>query len=257
MTACDDRALCDVRRYPEELLGFVAHGIRLPLTYKKSWDDGFGARGWKLNATIGDPQIIASTRVTGARINTSVLVHDILDHFLSGYTVSGHRSEAMALTQLAMRTGSDPGPDYEQMVNEDIMRGLVNRESLASFLPRDLQLLLPYKADMSETEIISLLKNVMGEKQLSIRLVRHFHSLGESGKEHAVNSWYKLGLERDKQRAFGTALQKVLEQADTYVEEMDLDYIEANGIVSNSECLFALKDFTDDNTDLIFQSKVL
>jgi len=62
-----------------------------------------------VNATIGDPEIIASTRETGQRINTSAFVHDILDHFLSGFGVSGHRSEAMTLIQLSKRTGSDPG----------------------------------------------------------------------------------------------------------------------------------------------------
>ena len=62
-----------------------------------------------MNATIGDPEIIASTRETGQRINTSAFVHDILDHFLSGFGVSGHRSEAMTLIQLSKRTGSDPG----------------------------------------------------------------------------------------------------------------------------------------------------
>ncbi|WP_410352766.1 hypothetical protein [Thiohalophilus sp.] len=128
-------AFLDVAQYPPDLLQIRDEGAQVRVTYKKEWDDGFGARGWKLNATIGDPVIIASTRETGQRIPTSVFVHDILDHFLSGFGVSGHRSEAMALRQLYRRTGSDPRPDYRQLVKEDLFYGMVNGEKLKTFLP--------------------------------------------------------------------------------------------------------------------------
>lgn len=110
-----------VAQYSRDLLRISDDGVDVPVTYKKVWDDGFGARGWKVNATIGDPEIIASTRETGWKINTSVFIHDILDHLLSGFGISGHRREAMALIQLAKRTGSDPGPEFEQLVREDIL----------------------------------------------------------------------------------------------------------------------------------------
>ena len=116
----------NIMEYPKNLLQTDYGSVQVPVTYKKVWDDGFGARGWKVDATIGDPAIIASTRETGLRINTSVFIHDILDHFLSGFGVSGHRSEAMALIQLSKRTGSDPGSDYEQLGREDILNGIVN-----------------------------------------------------------------------------------------------------------------------------------
>jgi hypothetical protein len=108
------KSFYDVTQFPPELLQAVDGDVQVPVTYKKIWDDGFGARGWKLDATIGDPEIIASTRETGQRINTSVFIHDILDHFLSDFGVSGQRREAMALIQLSKRTGSDPVSDYEQ-----------------------------------------------------------------------------------------------------------------------------------------------
>jgi hypothetical protein len=34
--------------------------------------DGFGARGWKLNSTLDDPEIIASTRETGKRCSLAL-----------------------------------------------------------------------------------------------------------------------------------------------------------------------------------------
>ena len=74
--------------YPHNRLRIVDGSVLLPVTYKKVWEDGFGARGWKVITTIGNPEIIASTREAGQRINTSVFIYDILDHVLSGFGVS-------------------------------------------------------------------------------------------------------------------------------------------------------------------------
>lgn len=168
----------DVLQYPAKYLHIESNRIRLAVTYKKSWDDGFGARGWKVDASIGDPQIIASTRETGQRINTSVFVHDILDHYLSGFGISGHRSEAMALIQLSKRTGASPTPDYKQIIDEDILHGRINGETMRSFLPNDLADLLPLKKNMSDREIITFLKNKTGKARLNEILVRHFYCIG-------------------------------------------------------------------------------
>ena len=74
-------AFCDVTKYPSDLLEVTDGNVQVAVTYKKTWDDDFSVRGWKVNATIGEPEIIASTRETGQRINTSVFVHDILIWF--------------------------------------------------------------------------------------------------------------------------------------------------------------------------------
>ena len=84
-----------------------ASEVRVSCLYRRTWQDGFGARGWKLAGTANDPEVIASTAATGERIPTSVFVHDILDHFLCGLGPSGHRNEAVALLQLAARTGDE------------------------------------------------------------------------------------------------------------------------------------------------------
>ncbi|MCW8935920.1 MAG: hypothetical protein OQK98_14445 [Gammaproteobacteria bacterium] len=232
----------NIREYPKAFLQISSNGIRLPVTYKKSWDDGFGARGWKLDVTIDDPEIIASTRETGQRINTSVFVHDILDHFLSGFGVSGHRSEAMALIQLAKRTGSDPEPDYEQMVKEDIINGRVNGESLITFLPEQLKDLLPSVCEMTDGEIISYLKQKVSEKKLRDILVEHFFTLGEAGEKHAIASWLTLGLEPKKQTEIGLALQKLLEVIDSRVEEMKIEELKGLIVINNENITFTLQE---------------
>jgi hypothetical protein len=240
MASGADSAFRDVLADPRDHLwrsdGFVCLGVR----YEKCWDDGFGARGWKLNSTIGDPEIIASTRETGQRIPTSVFVHDILDHCLSGFGVSGHRSEAMALMQLHARTGSDPRPDYEQMVREDIINGRVNGESLPSFLPQALRDNLPADRRMTNRDIMAGLKASYGEARLVDLLVEHFFALGRSGESHATRSWRKLGLDPNRRTQIGLALQAVLAQADRAVEAAGIEALDAQIDIGGSECVLRL-----------------
>ena len=228
-----------VEQYPQNLLRIDDVGVQVPVTYKKVWDDGFGARGWKVNATIGDPEIIASTRETGQRINTSVFIHDILDHFLSGFGVSGHRSEAMALIQLSKRTGSDPGSDYEQMVREDILNGRVNGESLLDFLPADLYDLVPESSTMTDRETIAFLSEQIGEETLIESLVDNFFRLGKKGEKHAGDSWKTLGLDTHKRTEIGLALQTLLGAVDQTVEELEVD--ELHGMISINNRYVAFK----------------
>jgi len=228
----------DVTQYPEQFLKIDSDKIIIPVTYNKSWDDGFGARGWKVDATIGDPQIIASTRETGQRIKTSVFIHDILDHFLSGYGVSGHRSEAMALIQLSKRTDASPEPDYRQIIEEDILKGRVNGESMKSFLPSNLMALLPDSVNMTDKEIVAYLKNKLGNEYLTDTLVKHFFTLGKAGEKHAEDNWMKLGLDHHKQKKMGEALQKLLVEIDSKVEEMKLDEIKGFITIDNKQVSF-------------------
>ena len=234
----------DVNQYAANLLKKTSKGVEMAASYEKVWDDGFGARGWKLNATLGDPEIIASTRQTGQRLNTSVFVHDILDHFLSGFGVSGHRSEAMALVQLSRRTSSDPRPDFMQIINEDIMNGRVNGETLRDFLPGELLSLLPSDEELTEKEIISQLKEAMGKEALVKVLVDHFFKLGEEGKKHAAESWKKLGLDHDNTASIGMAIQQLLEQVDSEAEASGINKFDASIVLNNKECTFIIK--TDD-----------
>jgi len=232
----------DVLQYSQDLLLVEEDCVQVKVTYKKIWDDGFGARGWKLNASIGDPEIIASTAETGKKINTSVFIHDILDHFLSGFGVSGHRSEAMALIQLSKRTGSDPRPDYEQMVKEDIINGRVNGEHLITFLPEELHSLLELDVGMSDKEIMISLQDKIGEKRLTDSLVENFFNLGKSGIRHANESWKILGLNPEKRTEIGLALQDILNRVDRIAEESGVDMFEASIAIGNEKCVFNIQD---------------
>lgn len=235
----------DVSLYASDVLKNLADGVEISATYKKEWDDGFGARGWKLNATIGDPDIIASTRQAGDKIKTSVFVHDILDHFISGFGVSGHRSEAMASFQLAERTGSDIRPDLLQMINEDILNGRVNGETLCSFLPEEMLCLLPSDVELTDKEVVAVLTKVMGRDVFVDALVDHFYKLGREGINHAVNSWKKLGLDLDDASDIGLALQRLLDQVDYEAEISEIESLNVSIEINNKECIFRIE--TDDS----------
>jgi len=242
MSSSAQDAFRNIEQYPQNFLRIDDGSVHIPVTYKKVWDDDFGARGWKVDATIGDPEIIASTRETGRRINTSVFIHDILDHFLSGFGVSGHRSEAMALIQLSKRTGSDPGPDYEQLVKEDIMNGRVNGEELMEFLPADLLALLPENTVMTDKEMMTCLREQLGEDPLVKSLVDNFFSLGKKGEKHADDSWRTLGLDTKKRTDIGLALQALLGGIDRTVEEMGIEELHGMICIDNKQVTFNRTD---------------
>lgn len=229
-------AMRDVLHYPPEYLRTDGDRTLIPVTYKRTWDDGFGARGWKPDIAIDDPVIIAATRETGEKINTSVFVHDILDHFLSGFGISGHRSEAMALIQLSKRTESDPASDYEQLVREDILNGQVNGEDLLSFLPEQLRALVP--DDTSDSETIALLSNRLGKDRLIELLIENFFRLGREGEVHAAESWRKLGLNKRHQTQTGLALQKLVEIIDNAVEQNDIEELHGEIEINNDAVTF-------------------
>lgn len=249
-------AFVDVNRYAADQLKRHANGVEVFATYKKEWDDGFGARGWKLNVAINDPDIIASTRQTGERIKTSVFVHDILDHLLSGFGSSGHRSEAMALIQLARRTGADPAPDFRQMINEDLMIGRVNGETPGTFLPRDLLAILPSAESLSDKAVMSSLSDIMGEDALVNSLVNHFFNLGYRGNAHAIRSWRKLGLAYENAANTGLAVQSLLEKADDGAESSGVERLDASIIISKKDCVLIAAADRPDHPRAVYHTEI-
>jgi len=214
--------------------------LAIPVTYRHEWQDGFGARGWKLDCALDDPNVIAATAETGCQINTSVLIHDMLDHYISGFPLSGHRFEAMALIQLAGRTESDPRPDFKQMVDEDLLRGRTSGEQLRSFLPANLVRLLPENL-ISGKEIISFLSQRLGQKELRLVLVDHFFELGRQGIPLALINWEHQELDYKKRRAIGLCLQKLLTWGDRIVIENKYHHAGGEFRISNHNCELLIK----------------
>jgi hypothetical protein len=213
--------------------------VRLDCLYRREWADGFGARGWKLTATMHDPNIIASTPATGDRIPTAVFIHDILDHALCGLPPSGHRAEAIALLQLAARTGADPRPDFAQMVDEDLLQGQADGEALETLLPADLMAMRP-PATPTGRALMDDLGRQLGREALRARLVQHLYDLGAAGRDQARVVYEAHGLADSRRGGLGLALQRLFERADRQV--LDAGWEVATGAVAidRTSCHFRL-----------------
>ena len=213
--------------------------VTVPVSYRHEWVDGFGARGWKLDAAIDDPEVIAATGETGLRIPTSVLIHDILDHHLCGLPLSGHRNEAIALHQLELRTGADPLPDLLQMVDEDLMHGGVVGESMRAFLPEDLRALLQPEL-IGNQAIACHLIVTLGQENLRQTLARHMLEIGRNSAEMARTNYQRTGLDHARRGPMGLALQSLLARIDALA--VSADWEEAHGVfaLANDHCVLRI-----------------
>jgi len=211
----------------------------IPVTYRDEWQDGFGARGWKLDAAMRDNTVIASTAYTGENVPTSVLIHDILDHLLCGFGFSGHRNEAMAVIQLASRTGADTGISFHPMV-EEVLRGLILGESIETFLPDMLKRHLPDRL-LSDEESMSYLSRRLGKQQLRPLLLAHFQAMGEAGISPAKAHWHRAGLDYDRRTAIGLCLQELLVKAEEIALTRRWQHARAYFLIDNRECGLVIK----------------
>ncbi|MDX1336101.1 MAG: hypothetical protein R3312_09975 [Gammaproteobacteria bacterium] len=216
--------------------------VVLPATYCTEWQDGYGVRGWKLDVALNDPAVIASTEETGARIPTSVFVHDIVDHHLCGLAMSGHRNEAIALNLLSERTGSSPIPDYTQMTEEDILPGQINGEPMKSFLPDSLVQEAPESIRNDNIALIQYLAARLGRKQLKELLIRHFEALGKMGYANAREAWIKTGLDFQRRKQIGSCIQELLEQSRPFLIKTSPEILHAEFRLSNDRCCLAISE---------------
>lgn len=224
--------------------------VVIPVSYHREWMDGFGARGWKLDVALDDADVIAVTADTGIRVPTSVLVHDILDHHLCGLPLSGHRNEAKALRQLALRTGMDPMPDLFQIVDEDILHGRANGESLHTLLPKSLEILVPEALD-DNAQIIAYLIAGLGKDVLRRELAGHLQAIGMEADTEMKIRYEQTGLDHRCRGSLGMALQHLLRHADALATAEDWDVARGEFRITRAQC--AIHVATPRNVDYVSQ----
>ncbi len=213
--------------------------VSVPIRYYEQWADGYGARGWKLDAAMDDPEIIASTSDHGVRIPTSVLIHDVLDHYLCGLPPSGHRAEAVALQQLAQRTGADPLPDLAQMVDEDLIHGRVLGETMLSILPDNLRRLLP-SALMEDRAIAQHLVSILGKEVFRNVLIDRLADIGRDGAADAISHYEASGLLCSRRRALGLAMQSLLVEVDSLALRSEWTTAHAVFLLESDRCVLCI-----------------
>lgn len=214
--------------------------VRIAAHYRETWQDGFGARGWKLEAALAEAEVIAATPYPGDRIPTSVFIHDMLDHWMAGLPLSGHRAEAKALVQLAGRTGADPTPDYQQMVDEDLLRGDCHGEPLATFLPPELATRLPQEG--TDRERMRALRRRLGDGLVRATLTARFVQLGWTGLEEAQAAWRRSGLSYERRVGLGLALQRLFERLDEIVQAEGWSSASGEFLLADDEVAFRFRE---------------
>ncbi|MDP3183930.1 MAG: hypothetical protein Q8M58_01520 [Anaerolineales bacterium] len=213
--------------------------VRVPVTYNAEWQDGYGARGWKLDVAIDDPEVIAATAETGRKLPTSVLVHDILDHYLCGLALGGHRNEAIALHQLGLRTGADPLPDLMQMVDEDLIHGVVVGEPMRILLSDEHRALLP--PDLNDDgSVIEYHAVHIGRDALRQSLLQRLRNIGRDMADAAMTQYRRSGLDPARRGLLGLALQNLLVRIDA--RAISENWHEAHGefALSDHRCVLEI-----------------
>lgn len=205
---------------------------RFRLTYRDEWSDSFGARGWKLESAVANPEIIACTAHAGGKSPTSVIVHDILDHLVSGFGLSGCLNEARAIVMHGLRNGIEVRSSFECLV-DDILRDPASdsdaRELFAALLPAPVRFCCRSSAEMVERVGAQL-----GTAKMRARLIQRLIGVGLGGVRTAMTNWERRHLPFEKMADIGFCVQELLEKAD--------DAILANKIAVAD----ALLDLSDD-----------
>lgn len=208
------------------------------VTYRTQWEDGFGARGWKLDSIAQARDVIACTSYTGPKTPTSVLIHDMLDHLVSGFGLGGYVEEAKATTLHGLRNGIEIRSSFELMIDE-ILAAPVVAESLLPFLPLNAATPLLPDYRLSHGKRNELLAGI-GYDALRETLLAGFFAVGAEGVPKAIQNWRSHGLDFRKMRAIGLALQNLLSRADAYVAQHRIQSVQAEFRLFNETCSLRL-----------------
>ena len=208
--------------------------VIIDIRYCAEWDDGFGARGWKLESTIADSRVIASTAFTGEISETSVFVHDIVDHYLCGLKIGGHRNEVIAVFLHALRSGVPIDSSIALMVEDLITTGECGEE-LETFLPDHML----HGTKLPATDSISLMEKIAsryGKQETYHQLIEHYYRIGAEGIPDALSAWSAHGLDNARRSAIGRCLQKLIRDADSHVQDKGISMARGQIRVGNTKC---------------------
>lgn len=191
--------------------------LEFPLIYRREWQDGYGAQGWKLDIAIHDHEVIACTSYTGQKSQTSVLIHDLLDHLVSGFWLSGYHNEARATAMHGLRNGIEVRSSYEHMI-EEILQSRNLGEPFQNFLPSKVVNGIPENCVLDVQKFDFLLER-LGPHELRTMLLQGFLAVGISGIPVAYEQWKKQGLLFERMNAIGRCLQRLQERGEELIAE--------------------------------------
>ena len=217
------------------------NGTQFDVTYHSEWQDGYGAQGWKLNVTMHDPDVIACTPYPGNKTPTSVLVHDILDHLVCGFGLSGFANEARATAMHGIRNGIEVRSSYEWMADEILSTKLLNVQ-ITDFLPESIMDSIPTPSTADKTMALLLENNDRAD--IRNHLVAGFFRVGLSGIPIAISNWQNQRLDFNRMYSIGVCLQALFIEAQDIIVSRTVETARGQILVGNEVCEFAVE--TDD-----------
>ena len=213
--------------------------LEFPLLYRSEWQDGYGAQGWKLDVAVKDRQVIACTSYTGQKSQTSVLIHDLLDHLVSGFWLSGYRNEARATAMHGLRNGIEVRSSYEHMI-EDILRSKNLDEPFHDFLPSRLTEEIPENC-VTDVEKFDFLLERLGAEELRSLLLQGFLRVVIGGIPLAYEQWKKQHLLFEEMNAIGRCLQRLQVRGESLIAETGVDRAAGSFQIGNEVCKLVLQ----------------
>lgn len=212
-----------------------SNATQFDLIFRSEWQDGYGAQGWKLVMAMADPEVIACTAYTGSKTPTSVLVHDMLDHLVSGFRLSGYADEARATAMHGLRNGIEVRSSYEWMADE-ILRQPPSMNQLADLLPASTGDLIPAQA--APHEAVALLLDRHGAAEIRRHVVEALFRVGLSGIPIALSNWRERRLDFGSMHAIGLCLQALLVEAQGMVTDWAAEAARGRVFIGNDACEF-------------------
>lgn len=214
---------------------FSSDSNQIGLTYRSEWHDGFGAQGWKLNVAMDDPKVIACTAYTGTKSPTSVLVHDILDHLVSGFWFSGFKNEARATAIHGLRNGIEVRSSYESMT-DDILSAEGATDEIMDLLPTSITDSIPEQKPL--IEMIATIRENFDLAEVRSEIIEGFFRIGLSGIPVAISNWQEKHLDFEKIHSIGLCLQALLVEVQDIIKRWAVEFAYGQVTVNNETCEF-------------------
>ena len=203
-------------------MGRIPKGVvTLGVTFAPSQHAVTGA-AWHIDPAVA-AGVIKDCPVAGN--DSPELIHELLDHWIPGFPLRGPRAEAKALVQFAARTGADPLPDLQGVVDRLLLQWDAQpdapADSLADLLPVELLARLSRTGGAEESALLQRLRDELGDGLLRARLTARLLELGWGGMAPARATWFGRGLDFRRRQALARSLAQVLAWMEHSVHGME------------------------------------
>ncbi|MEK8090409.1 hypothetical protein [Thermithiobacillus plumbiphilus] len=186
----------------------------ITLTYRESWPDCYGAGGWRIRDADGHFPTFPSRASPSTASQTGVPVHDILDHWVSGFGWT-YSDEAKATVMHGLRNGIGVLRSIE-LLAEDLATNVHSSKLIEFFSPHECpDESIANGATGRHGEIIEDGQAMKQQSSVAV-IAKALHRVGIDGVVEAHQRWLRVGLDFSLMEQLGLTLQGMLEEAESH-----------------------------------------